>query len=59
MQIQLNDRLKQCAQNVQDGKLLATLSVGYDVAQELKYDDGGWTALYKRERSALKKTDIR
>jgi hypothetical protein len=36
MTMQLNTRLHQCAQNLQDQKLLATLSAGDVVAQELK-----------------------
>ena len=55
MTMQLNDRLNQCAQNLQDEKLLAKLSVGDAIAQELKYHAGYLTALYNRERSALKK----
>jgi hypothetical protein len=56
MTMQLNDRLNQCAQNLQNGKMLAKLSVGGAVAHELKYHVGCLTALYNRERSALKKT---
>jgi hypothetical protein len=37
MTMQLNTRLHQCAQNLQDQKLLAILSAGDVVAQELKY----------------------
>ena len=55
MTMQLNDRPNQCAQNLQDEKLLAKLSVGDAIAQELKYHAGYLTALYNRERSALKK----
>jgi hypothetical protein len=55
MTMQLNDRLNQCAQNLQDEKMLAKLSVGDAVAQELKYHAGCLIALYNRERSAVKK----
>jgi RNA processing factor Prp31 len=54
MTMQLNDRLNQCAQNLQDKKLLAKLSVGDAVAQALIYHAGCLTALFNRERSALK-----
>jgi hypothetical protein len=54
MTMQLNDRLNQYAQNLQDEKLLAKLSVGDAVAQELKYHAGCLTALYSREKSELK-----
>jgi hypothetical protein len=39
MTMQLNTRLHQCAQNLQDQKLLAKLSAGDVVAQELKYEE--------------------
>jgi hypothetical protein len=55
MIMQLNDRLNQCAQNLQEEKLLSKLSVGDAVTQELKCHAGCLTALYNRERSALKK----
>jgi hypothetical protein len=35
MTMQLNDRLNQCAQNLQDETLLAKLSVGDAIAQEV------------------------
>ena len=54
MTMQLNDRLNQYAQNLQDEKMLAKLSVGDAVAQELEYHAGCLTALYSRERSELK-----
>ena len=55
MTMQLNDRFNPCAQNLQDEKLLAKLSIGDAVAQELKYHAGCLTVLCNRERSALKK----
>ena len=54
MTMQLNDRLTQSAQHLQDEKLLAKLIVGDAVAQELKYHAGCLTALYSREKSELK-----
>jgi hypothetical protein len=40
MTMQLNTRHHQCAQNLQDQNLLAKLSAGDVVAQELKYHGG-------------------
>jgi hypothetical protein len=45
MTMQLNDKFNPCAQNLQDEKLLAKLSIGDAVAQELKYHAGGLTVL--------------
>ena len=45
MTMQLNTRLHLCAQNLQDQKLLAKLSAGDVVAQELKYDGACLTFL--------------
>jgi hypothetical protein len=53
--MQLNDKFNPCAQNLQDEKLLAKLSIGDAVAQELKYHAGCLTVLCNWERSALKK----
>ena len=55
MTMQLNDRLNQCTHNLQDEKRLAKLSIEDTVAQALKYHADCLTALYNRERSALKK----
>jgi hypothetical protein len=46
MTMQLNTRLHQCAQNLQDQNLLAKLSAGDVVAQELKYHRACLTSLY-------------
>ena len=54
----LNDRLKECARNLNDGRLLARLSGGDIVAQEFKYHLSCLTVLYNKERahlSAIKK----
>lgn len=51
---QLNDRLNECARTLSDGKLLAKLSCGDVVAQELKYHPSCLAALYNRERAYLK-----
>ena len=54
----LNDRLKEYARNLKDGKLLARLSGGDIVAQEFKYHLSCLTGLYNKERahlSAIKK----
>ena len=49
----LDTRLRECAQTLNDGKLLAILSVGDAMAQELKYHHSCLTRLYNRERSHL------
>ena len=50
MTMSLNNRLNECARNVNDGKLLARLSIGDAIAQELKYHLECLTDLYNRER---------
>ena len=50
---QLNKWLIECARNLNDGKLLALLSGGDVVAQELKYHYSSLTALYNKERAYL------
>ena len=49
----LDRRLRECAQTLNDGKLLAILSVDDAMAQELKYHHSCLTRLYNRERSHL------
>ena len=56
MTMNLNNRLNECARNVNDGKLLARLSIGDAIAQELKYHLECLTDLYNRERSHLRAT---
>ena len=53
MTMQLDKRLNECALNLNDGKLLAVLSGGDVVAQELKYHYSCLTALYHKERAYL------
>lgn len=53
--MQLNTRLYQCAKTLQDQTLLAKLSVGDVVAQELKYHGTCLTSLYNKERAHLRK----
>lgn len=53
MTMKINTRLHQCATNLQDKKLLAKLSAGDVVAQELKYHGGCLKALYNKERAHL------
>jgi hypothetical protein len=48
---QLDKRLNECARNLNNGKLLAVLSGGDDVAQELKYHYSYLTTLYHKERA--------
>ena len=50
---QLDKWLIECARNLNDGKLLAVLSGGDVVAQELKYHYSCLTALYNKERAYL------
>ena len=53
MKKQLDKWLIECARNLNDGKLLAMLSGGDVVAQELKYHYSCLTALYNKERAYL------
>lgn len=53
MTMQLNERLNECAHNLNDGKLLAVLSGRDVVALELKYHYSCLTALYHRERAHI------
>ena len=50
----LNDRLNECAKLLNDGKLLAILSGGDAIAQELKYHLTCLTGLYNRKKSHLR-----
>ena len=50
---QLDKWLIECARNLNDEKLLAVLSGGDVVAQELKYHYSCLTALYNKERAYL------
>ncbi|KAJ8379036.1 hypothetical protein AAFF_G00232050 [Aldrovandia affinis] len=56
MTMNLNNRLNECAQTLNDGKLLARLSGGDAIAQELKYRFACLTDLYNRERTYLRAT---
>lgn len=58
MTMQLNTRLYQCAKTLQDQKLLAKLSVGDVVAQELKYHGTFLTSLHNKERAHLRKQQL-
>ena len=57
MTMQLNQRLHECAQTLNDGKLLTKLSGGDAIAQELKYHCACLITLYNRERSHLRKLE--
>ena len=50
---QLDKWLIECARNLNDEKLLAVLSGGDVIAQELKYHYSCLTALYNKERAYL------
>ena len=54
MTMQVNNRINECAKTLSDGKLLAKLSVGDVIAQEVKYHPACLVALYNRERAYLK-----
>ena len=54
MTMQLNHRLNECARNLNNGRLLAILSGGDVVAQELKYHPACLAGLYNQERAHLK-----
>lgn len=54
MTMQLNKRVNECAVTLSDGKLLAKLSSGDIVAQELKYHKTCLVGLYNREKAYLK-----
>ena len=50
---QLETRLIECARNLNDRKLMAVLSGGHVVAQELKYHDFCLTALYIKDMAYI------
>ena len=54
MTMNLDKRLHECAQTLNDGMLLAKLGGGDAIAQELKYHCACLAALYNRERSHLR-----
>lgn len=53
MTMKVNKRLNECAKTLNDGKLLAKLSGGDVIAQELKYHPTYLVALYNRQRDFL------
>ena len=53
MTMKLNKKVNECAKTISDGKLLAKLSAGDVVAQELKYQPTYLVALYTSERAHL------
>ncbi|CAC5423156.1 unnamed protein product [Mytilus coruscus] len=57
MTMKLNDRLKSCAETLQDKQLLAKLSIGDVIAQDLKYHPACLVGLYNKERAVKKKTE--
>ena len=59
MTMNLDKRLHECTQTLNDGMLLAKLGGGDAIAQELKYHRGCITALYNRERSRMSQMHIR
>jgi len=53
MTLKLNEKINECAKTLNNGKLLAKLSAGDVIAQELKYNPECLVALYNRERAFL------
>ena len=53
MTMKLNKKVNECTKRISDGKLLAKLSAGDVVAQELKYHPTCLVALYNHERAHL------
>ena len=53
MTMKLNKKVNECAKMISDGKLLAKLSAGDVVAQELKYHPTCLVALYTCEQAPL------
>jgi len=54
MTMQLNRKLNECAKTLNDGRLLAKLSAGDAIAQELKYHTKCLTGLYNKERGHMR-----
>jgi len=54
MTMQLNRKLNECAKTLNDGRLLAKLSAGDAIAQELKYHTTCLTGLYNKERGQMR-----
>lgn len=59
MTMKINDRLKQCAETLQDKKLLAKLSAGDVVAQEMKYHPACLASLYNKAKACEKKNETK
>lgn len=57
MTLQLNDRLHECAQTLNDAKLLSQLSGADAIAQELKYHHLCLIHLYNREKLHLRRLE--
>ena len=55
MTLNLNERLKSCAETLQDRPLLVKLSVGDVIAQDMKYHPACLASLYNRERAVKSK----
>ena len=59
MTMKLNKRVNECAKTLNDGRLLAKLSAGDVVAQELKYHVACLADLYNRERAHLRAEELK
>ena len=57
MTMHTNNRLHECAHTLNDGKLLAKLSGGDAIAQELKYHPACLACLYNREKLHLRRLE--
>ena len=55
MTLNLNQRLRSCAETLQDRPLLVKLSVGDVIAQDMKYHPACLASLYNRERAVKSK----
>ena len=55
MTVNLNKRLKNCAETLQDRSLLAKLSVGDVITQDMKFHPACLASLYNRERAVKSK----
>ena len=53
MTMKRNKKINECATTLNDGKLLAKLSAGDVVAQDMKYHPTCLAALYNRKRAYL------
>ena len=58
MTMKLNKRVNECAKTISDRRLIAKLSAGDVIAQELKYHPACLVDLYNRERAHLRAEEL-